>query len=1435
MSEATFIVVSSQIRPERRFAKTPLFFATAPGQTQFERNKACAASSGNLPSGFGCSSSKRVSGFLSGVRCLVVLLCLVLTCVSRAQSYTVDFFTADSGGGKGASGIYGLEGTIGQPDAGYGVGGKYTVEGGFWSVAINHFWEPTTIELSPQQGSPGSAVIVSGKVGSGANGARIYWHDGSSSIGLTETPADSAGNFQTTITVPAGAVPSLVSVEAQAIGSDGTDMVAASYTVLAPEPGVFSGTVLGANSLPLANFNVDLFDAAGLPSGNAKTDSEGKFAFPGLLPGTYTASAGDGASSESATVTPGGNADGFTLHEIPSGSNLFPPVYFFGAGAIALPGGALNSSTPVKIGAWTNKPFAHVPSLKGKNQKPLSVRFWANIKKGTLDADAPLIVSFQIFKGGAELVQKVVANPTLVHPSSPFNFTAFHADFNLHELPPGSLTLRIVPVTTLGAKLGNNDFKIEMEDLGSRWFSKSSKNRSLTVTKDKNNLKYSYSAFVPKKGIDFNEPIDLEIVAFDNIVQLGVPVKETWTTGAVDPHTWGGKANANAQITLLSYDFYNGTLPFNGPFGGNLSSSVYQMPLTRLPLTSKECRGIPGLSLDFKHCIDPCPVFSCDICGGVEIGAFYCLQAFADLSGDIRKDLAPRIVIAPGGTLSVGVKAWVYAVVCSGGGEAFINTDLKLPIVLDYDESIGFDSPCISFQPEVKYSVRCLGYHLWGGTKKFAKRSWPANCDTQAQSNSLSVVAALEVEEEFDPGLKMPSVAASGTGKAMSVWIEEQKEGNDPVSRPRLLWSQFDGTGWTASERLVMGDHVADAPRVAYLNETHAIATWIQSRLPAVQFEEAGDDGFLSSLEIYYAIWDGSNWSTPALVTNDETFDTFPMLTSDPSTGRALLVWSRMDTSPVTVELRNLKLAYALFDGSEWDEPAFVEPETSTLGMLPSPRFAGDGSAHVVWVRDADGDFSTRGDRSLALSTLGQSGWTAPELIPGLPLDPYSPSLAFDSNNRPAVSFVVPAMDPETDLPSGGDGNNSKLWLARRSNNGWQGYSVSEFVGSEVFAERPVLNITEEDKAVIAFRWFGLEGDTRAIGCLGAVVADLIPTTPTWSIGELNNDGLINWETAFAYDPSSKESFVINAAQTPGLDHDDPFRGVRQFCVPFQQKIGFASEALIFSNQHPALGEQISITANIVNRGFASIADGQGLTVNFYDGNPEVEGTFIGQQTFSGSLAFGESIPLAVNYTPRALGLRNITAVVMDEDQAPLLSTFSILGKLPAVQNLSPLVRTGSEEVTLQWGSEEGVSSAIAHRIFRSVSGREGSFEYIGSTSGQTFTDYLTLPQVTYYYAVQAMDEAGVVSPLSEPVSLRWTPFVAPEFVSPNKLGIQLYRESIILSWPASEKDLLLEQSPELIEWIQVEQEPTTIGDEKHVSLPFDPEEGTIFFRLVKP
>ena len=85
----------------------------------------------------------------------------ILATAASAQNYSIDWFTIDGGGGTSTGGVYTVNGTIGQPDAGGPVtGGGYSLTGGFWSL----------LAVVPIAGAPTLTITL---IGPGA--ARVSW------------------------------------------------------------------------------------------------------------------------------------------------------------------------------------------------------------------------------------------------------------------------------------------------------------------------------------------------------------------------------------------------------------------------------------------------------------------------------------------------------------------------------------------------------------------------------------------------------------------------------------------------------------------------------------------------------------------------------------------------------------------------------------------------------------------------------------------------------------------------------------------------------------------------------------------------------------------------------------------------------------------------------------------------------------------------------------------------------------------------------------------------------------------------------------------------------------------------------------------------------------------------------------------------------------
>jgi hypothetical protein len=110
----------------------------------------------------------------------------LLAAAALAQTYRIDWYTVDGGGGTSTGGGFSVSGTIGQPDAGRPMtNGAYSVTGGFWSLA----------PVVPTPGAPLLAITLSG-----TNTVLVSWPSPSTGFVLQENT-----NLNTTSWAPSPA------------------------------------------------------------------------------------------------------------------------------------------------------------------------------------------------------------------------------------------------------------------------------------------------------------------------------------------------------------------------------------------------------------------------------------------------------------------------------------------------------------------------------------------------------------------------------------------------------------------------------------------------------------------------------------------------------------------------------------------------------------------------------------------------------------------------------------------------------------------------------------------------------------------------------------------------------------------------------------------------------------------------------------------------------------------------------------------------------------------------------------------------------------------------------------------------------------------------------------------------------------------------------
>ena len=92
------------------------------------------------------------------MKSIIILLAVMFGSWCQAQTYSIDWFTIDGGGGTSTGGVYSVSGTIGQPDAGHMSGGNFTLDGGFWGI-LAALQSPGAPELTIQITATNTVMI----------------------------------------------------------------------------------------------------------------------------------------------------------------------------------------------------------------------------------------------------------------------------------------------------------------------------------------------------------------------------------------------------------------------------------------------------------------------------------------------------------------------------------------------------------------------------------------------------------------------------------------------------------------------------------------------------------------------------------------------------------------------------------------------------------------------------------------------------------------------------------------------------------------------------------------------------------------------------------------------------------------------------------------------------------------------------------------------------------------------------------------------------------------------------------------------------------------------------------------------------------------------------------------------------------------------------
>jgi hypothetical protein len=451
---------------------------------------------------------------------------------------------------------------------------------------------------------------------------------------------------------------------------------------------------------------------------------------------------------------------------------------------------------------------------------------------------------------------------------------------------------------------------------------------------------------------------------------------------------------------------------------------------------------------------------------------------------------------------------------------------------------------------------------------------------------------------------------------ALLLWV--QTDPSKPVGRAHeLMWSMWNGSTWSAPAYVTRDTYLDGAPQVAWTKDGAAVAIWhrINAELPSTATWNTATAKQVEIATARYTPGTGK-WSAVSLLTKNTALDMAPVIARSPS-GDVLAVWRQNTAGALSGDAAAPdQLTFATYSQS-WSAPKTAL--ANIPGVLDVAVGYGLNKATIAFTRQLAATGTTTPTAQLFTSSWNGTDWSVPSQLTNDTRGHHEPQVLYNSANQPLLIWLA----------------GSELRL-RNMNTGTSA----------------VLNLPSSIRGVTEF---------KAIQQLDGNVAVVFVSenTPSHTNLVFYDQAHTLWSNpSQVTDGPSKDKYLA-----PGLDsHGRLLMGyattktqlvnktatlsdtgeVIRYVVPqdgptslmtlsrdFIRNLTLANGDLTLS-PHTALGQTVVLSATIHNTGDYAV---DGVTVNFYEGNPQTGGKLIAQRHLAGPLAGQFSATVTIPYT----------------------------------------------------------------------------------------------------------------------------------------------------------------------------------------------------------
>lgn len=494
------------------------------------------------------------------------------------------------------------------------------------------------------------------------------------------------------------------------------------------------------------------------------------------------------------------------------------------------------------------------------------------------------------------------------------------------------------------------------------------------------------------------------------------------------------------------------------------------------------------------------------------------------------------------------------------------------------------------------------------------------------------------------------------------------------------------------------------------------------------------------SQEIEYSRWNGSSWSVPTGVTNDNLLDGAPQV-AWMSDGKAVAVWQRLnDTLPITAtwdvtSAQKIEIATSVYSPTTgmWT-PITLLTNNSALDMTPRLARSTNGQLLAAWRQNSAGLLGgTITDTDRILYALYDNGWgtpaTATDNIPGLvdlaagygnntamiayaryltPTGYATPTLQLFTSVWNGVTWSAPQQLTDDSLGhrnsqviyntanqpllvwlAGSElrlrnlATNATISLTLESGTGIDEFRVVQDAAGNIAAVFTAQN-SQRDLFVAFFDQTHLLWG-RPMPLTGDRASEAYPAAALDSAGRL----LMGY-AATTITPVTHTTTISSTGEV--VTYTLPIEGQTDLLtLSHEFTRNLTLDSLTISVAHPVPGEQVVLSATVRNSGDLAIGS---VTVGFYDGDPLGDGVLMGDISLPSPLAGGFTATLTTTYTvPITGGVARLLYAVADP--AHVIAESNEADNIAVLRALGPDLEISSAGADYWGGSNVGLVALV--------------------------------------------------------------------------------------------------------------------------------------------